>query len=105
MIRFPHAFLIFTMVFVVSCQRTRFADTRQPFPLTPVAQEIQRRGYRARESFNLPPTAWEVKTLRMRSKRLFAFKAEQPQLGSQDLFCRFALFEETYDSVADAQHR
>jgi len=41
----------------------------------------------------------------MRSKRSFSFRANQPQPGTRDYFCRFLLFEETYDSVDDAQHR
>jgi hypothetical protein len=41
----------------------------------------------------------------MRSKRSFSFRADQPQPGSGDYYCRFSLFEETYDSADDARHR
>ncbi|HEY5883612.1 MAG TPA: hypothetical protein VIT88_02950 [Pyrinomonadaceae bacterium] len=74
-------------------------------PLTPVAQEIQRRGYHVKESLIVPPTLWEVSTFRMRSKRSFAFRSDQPQSGTSDYFVRFRFFEETYDSIEDARHR
>jgi hypothetical protein len=41
----------------------------------------------------------------MRSKQRSLFRADQPQSGSRDYFCRFTLFEETYDSIEDARHR
>jgi hypothetical protein len=41
----------------------------------------------------------------MRSKRSFSFRADQPQPGTRDYFCRFLLFEETYDSADDARNR
>jgi len=88
-----------------ACNYKRSADARQSSPLTPVAEEIQRRGYHAKESLVVPLTNWEASTLRMRSKRFFSFRADQPQPGTRDYFCRFSLFEETYDSIDDAQHR
>ena len=107
-LRLPNTRVVFlTLAFVLptACHAKRSADARQPSPLTPVAQEIQRRGYHAKESLVVPPTTWETSTLRMRSKRFFSFRADQPQPGSRDYFCRFSLFEETYDTVDDARHR
>ncbi len=101
----PVAFLTLAFVLNTACQVKRSAEIRQPSPLTPVAQEIQRRGYHAKERLVVPPTTWEASTLRMRSKRSFSFRADQPQPGSRDYFCRFSLFEESYDSVDDARHR
>lgn len=105
-------FLALAFVLPIAChversteQSRRSANAEQPSPLTPVAQEIERRGYHAKESLVVPPTTWEASTLRMRSKRLFSFRADQPQPGSSNYFCRFSLFEETYDTVDDAQHR
>jgi hypothetical protein len=77
----------------------------QQSPLTPVAQEIERRGYHAKESLILSPTPWEVSTFRMRHKRSFSFRADQPEAGTRNYFVRFLFFEESYDSVEDARHR
>lgn len=99
------ACLAFALALLSGCHGKRPADSRQSLPLTPVAQEIQRRGYHAKESLVVPPTAWEVSTFRMRSKRFFSFRANQPQPGSGEYYCRFSLFEESYDSVDDARHR
>jgi len=74
-------------------------------PLTAVAQEIERRGYSAKESSIVAPAAWEVSAFRMRGKQVSSFRANQPQAGGTDYFCRFKFFEETYDSVEDARHR
>jgi len=107
-LRLPNTRIVFlTLAFVLptACHAKRSADSGQTFSLTSVAQEIQRRGYQAKESFVVPPTTWESSTLRMRSKRFFSFLADQPQPGSRDYFCRFSLFEETYDLVDDARHR
>src|SRR6266480_6373458 len=99
------AFLTLALVLTTACHAKRSADARQSSPLTPVAQEIQRRGYHAKESLVVAPTSWEASTLRMRSKRFFSFRADQPLPNSRDYYCRFSLFEETYDSVDDARHR
>jgi hypothetical protein len=99
------AFLAPALLLSTACKARRLADARQSAPLTPVAQEIQRRGYHAKETLVVPPTIWEASTLRMRSKRFFSFRADQPQPGSRDYFCRFSLFEETYDSIDDARRR
>jgi hypothetical protein len=107
-IRLPSArvsCLIFALALLFGCHAKRSPDTRRSSPLTPVAQEIQRRGYHAKESFIVPPTAWEVSTFRMRSKRIFSFRADQSSPNARDTYCRFALFEETYDSVDDARQR
>src|SRR5690349_10533531 len=64
-------------------------NVRQQSPLSPVAQEIQRRGYTAGESFIESPTAWETSTFRLRSKRSVSFRANQPQGGRGDYFVRF----------------
>ena len=41
----------------------------------------------------------------MRSKRTFSFRANQSEPGTDNYFCRFSLFEETYDSANDARKR
>src|ERR1051325_3799182 len=84
------ACLTIAAVLLSACHAKRSADARQLSPLTPVAQEIQRRGYHAKESLVIPPTTWEASTLRMRSKRFFSFRADQPQEGSGNYFCRFS---------------
>ena len=99
------ACLIIASTLLFGCHAKRSADTRQPSPLTPVAEEIQRRGYHAKESLIVSPTAWEVSTFRMRSKRFFSFRANQPLPNARDTYCRFSFFEETYDSVDDARQR
>jgi len=66
---------------------------------------MQARGYRLRKSFAKPPTDWEVSKFRMRSRVVFAFKAEQPLPDFKDTYYRFALIEETYDSGSDAEQR
>lgn len=81
------------------------ADSPQIAPLTPVAQEIQRRGYQVKKRLILSPTAWEVATFRMRSKRSFSFRANQPLPNERNTYCRFSFYEETYDSVEDAKQR
>jgi len=101
----PVALLTLAFLLPTACHAKPPTEARQPSPLTPVAQEIQHRGYQAKESQVIPPTTWEASTLRMRSKRVFSFRADQPQHGSRDYFCRFSLFEEAYDSVDDARHR
>jgi len=65
------------LTLVAGCHAKRPAAARQPAPLTPVAEEIQRRGYEAKESFIVAPTAWEGSTLRMRSKRYNQRTTEQ----------------------------
>src|SRR2546425_2803796 len=99
------AFLTLALVLTTACYTKRSADARQPSPLTPVAQEIQRRGYHAKESLIVSPTAWEISTFRMRTKRVFSFRATQPEPGTSNYYCRFSLFEEMYDSADDARHR
>src|SRR5262245_10865080 len=108
------ACLMFALAFVAGCHAkparnapgsSPTANTRQPAPLTPVAQEVERRGYHAKESLIVAPSAWEVSTFRMRNKKAFSFRANQPEPGSTNYFCRFMLFEETYDTLDDARHR
>jgi hypothetical protein len=99
------AYLIFALALLVGCHAKRSVDVRQSLPLSPVGQEIQRRGYHVKESLIAQPTPWEVSTFRMRGRRLFSFRGNQPDPGTTNYFCRFSLFEETYDSVDDARHR
>lgn len=106
MIRLPNdrvTCLIFVLALAAGCQRGN--HPLEALPLTTVAQDIQRRGYDVKESQIVSPTLWEVSTLRMRNKRYFSFRADQPQAGTRDYYCRFTLFEETYDSVDDARNR
>ena len=108
MIRLPNgrvACLAFALSLVTGCHAKRSTNADQALPLTPVAQEIQQRGYHVKESRGVTPTLWETSTLHMRSKRYFSFRADQPQPGSRDYYCRFSLFEETYDAVDGARHR
>ena len=117
MARLPNfriAYLTSVLALVVACHSSPLrnarqlsppTNTRQSTPLTPVAQEVERRGYHARESLIVPPSAWEVSTFRMRNKHAFSFRANQPEPGSTNYFCRFTLFEETYDTAGDASHR
>jgi hypothetical protein len=99
------ACLSFALALCSGCHAKPPADGQEPSPLTPVAQEIERRGYRAKESLVVPPTPWEISTFRMRNKRFFSFRADQPLPNSRDYYCRFSLTEETYDSVDDARQR
>jgi hypothetical protein len=98
-------YLIIALALVSGCHLKRSSRNQELLLLTPVAQEIERRGYRARESRAVPPTPWEVSTYRMRSKQFFSFRSEQPLPNAQDTYCRFSLAEETYDSVDDARQR
>src|SRR6478672_5813392 len=104
------AYLTFALGLVAACHSSppRNApppNTRQSSPLTPVAQEIERRGYHAKESLIVAPSAWEASTFRMRNRHAFSFRANQPEPGSTNYFCRFTLFEETYDTAEDARNR
>ena len=99
------AYLTIALALVSGCHVKRPSRSQEPSPLTPVVQEIERRGYLAKESRVVPPTPWEISTFRMRSKRFFSFRAEQPLPNARDTYCRFSLAEETYDSVDDARQR
>jgi hypothetical protein len=108
MIRLPNVqvtSLTLALMLGAGCHSKHSVTSREQSPLTPVAQEVQRRGYNAKESLIVSPSAWEVSTFRMRSKRVFSFRANKPEPGTTDYFCRFSLFEETYDSADDARHR
>ena len=87
--------LIFALALAVGCH------TKLP----PLAHEIERRGYHVKESAVVDPTSWQRSTFRMHSRRSFSFRANQPLPNAPDTYCRFTLFEETYDSAADAQNR
>src|SRR5215813_12073844 len=89
---------IFALALVGGCVSRQSALSR-------VGQEILRRGYSLKESSVVAPTSWESSTFRMRSKRIFSFRAEQPLPNQSDTYCRFKLIEESYDSPADAQNR
>jgi len=93
------------LALVAGCRSKQGLNPRQQSPLTPMAQEIQRRGYHAKESLMVSPTAWEISTFRMRTKHVFSFRANQPEPGTNNYYCRFSFFEETYDSADDARHR
>ena len=101
---------IFTIVVMLmplaACRRTRSGlPVADDSPLSPVATEIQRRGYRVVKRPIAPPTVWEASNFRMRSRRVVSFKAEQPMPNSQHYYYRFTLIEETYDSDDDARRR
>ena len=74
-------------------------------PLTPVAQDIERRGFHSITGAVVTPNAWESSTFRMRNKRVFSFRANKPFANTRDYYCRFQFFEESYDSADDARHR
>jgi len=117
MVRLPNfrvAYLTIALALVVACHSSSLrnarqssppTNTRQSLPLTPVAQEVERRGYHAKESVIVAPSPWEVSTFRMRSKRTSSFRADKPEPGTNNYFCRFSLLEETYDSADDARNR
>jgi hypothetical protein len=108
MTRSPHVRLtcVILAVVIVSCSDSQRSVTpAEQLSLTPIAQEIQRHGYHAKESHVVPPTTWEIDTFRMRFKRSFSFRADAPQTGTRDYFVRFWFFEETYDSIEDARNR
>jgi hypothetical protein len=103
--KFRVAFLIFALALGPGCHRNSSSQSREQPPLSSVGEEIQRRGYYLKESQVTAPTPWDIATFRLRNKREFSFRANQPQKGTSDYFVRFWLFEETYDSVEDARHR
>lgn len=89
---------ILALALVAGCMSRQSALSR-------VGQEVQHRGYHLTGSSVAGPTSWESSTFRMRSKRLFSFRANQPLPNRSDTYCRFKLIEESYDSSADAQNR
>jgi len=99
--------LTLLVVTLVACATHPTVDTKpDDSQLSAVAREITRRGYRVEQSSVLTPTAWEISKFRMRSKRVVAFKAEQPMPNENDIYyCRFMLSEETFDSDDDARQR
>lgn len=101
----PHVACLLLMLIMAAGCRSKPASARRMSTLSAVAQDIERRGYSAKESSIVVPTTWEVSTFRMRRKKVSSFRANKPQAGSSDYFCRFKFFEETYDSVEDARHR
>jgi hypothetical protein len=96
------AWLTIALVFLTACQSKQ---SPVGLDLTPVGQEIQHHGYHVKTGMAMSPTAWEVATFRMRSKRSFTFRADQPIANTRDYYCRFSFFEEMFDSVDDARHR
>lgn len=100
----PLAALAIAVVAICGCSAR--TQTQPEIPLSPVAKEIQARGYRAKKTYRLLPTDWEISTFRLRSRVMVAFKAEQPLPNERETYyCRFSLAEETYDSNADARQR
>jgi hypothetical protein len=89
--------LVFALALGVGCTNK--------IALTSVAEEVQRRGYHVKESASEKPTDWQKSKFRMRSKKMFSFRADQPVPNARDTYCRFKLFEETFDSAADAEAR
>lgn len=108
MVRRLHVLLICSaavLVLVAGCGAKRAPQVNQESPLSPVAQEIQRRGYRAKESRVVAPTPWEISTFRLRAKHIVNFRANEPMPNARDTYHRFSFFEESYDSIADARNR
>jgi len=85
--------LIRAFAVISGCHAKKSSNMARQAPLTPVAQEIERRGYHAKESLIVAPTPWEVSMFRMRYKRSFSFRADQPEAGTRDYFVRFLCFE------------
>jgi hypothetical protein len=83
----------------------RAAPTVDEFPLSSVASEIQRRGYRVVQRPVSSATAWEISNFRTRERHPVLFKADQPLPNSRDYYVRFSLIEETFASEADAERR
>jgi len=103
-------YLATALAFLLGCHANRASRSEAPViddsPPSPVAREIQSRGYRAEKRLVFQPTPWEVSAFRMRTKRLVAFRAEQPLPNERErYYCRFSLVEETYDSNEDARQR
>ena len=94
-----------------SCRRNhqapaeRAAQTVDEFPLSSVATEIQRRGYRVVQRPISSATAWEIANFRTRDRHVVSFKADQPLPNARDYYVRFLLIEETFVSEADAERR
>ena len=94
--------LAFALMTVVGCG----AVTQVEVPLSSVAKEIEARGFRIEKRASLPPNDWEISNFRLRIKVAVTFKAEKPLPNESDnYYCRFILFEETYDSPNDARRR
>lgn len=99
------ACLVIGFAALAACYSKQAPVTSERPALSPIAQEIQRRGYHPKANEVIAPTAWEVSTFRMRSRRLVSFRAEQPMRNTSDYYCRLSFFEETFDSIEDARHR
>ena len=102
--------LTIVLISLVGCtSRTTSPNAEPPqdaYPMSSVAREIQGHGYRAGKRLVLPPTTWEISKFRMRSKRVVAFRAEQPLPNENETYyCRFSFSEETFDSNEDARQR
>ena len=94
--------LAFALLAVVGCG----VATQAEIPLSSVAKEIETRGYRVQKRSSLPPDDWDISEFRLRSKVAVTFKAEKPLPNeTENYYCRFVLFEETYDSPNDARVR
>ena len=98
-------FIIIGVALLSGCRAERVPRSSPATPLTPVAQEIERRGYHSTSGAIVSPNAWETSTFRLRSKRIFSFRANQPFANTRDYYCRFQFFEESYDSADDARQR
>jgi hypothetical protein len=103
-------YVAMALAFLMGCHAKRPSQSEGPViddsPSSPVVQVIQSHGYRAEKRFVFQPTPWEVSAFRMRTKRLVAFRAEQPLPNERETYyCRFSLVEESYDSNEDARQR
>jgi hypothetical protein len=75
-------------------------------PASAVSLAIDQRGFAPMKRESTVPASWDVETFRMRSRRTTWFRARQPMPNERDVYyCRFRLFEETFDSESDAQAR
>src|SRR5215204_3718778 len=109
------SFVIFITVLVTlllpACRRNpeasalRATPTVDESPLSSVASEIQRRGYRVVQRPISSPTAWETATFRTRDRHVVSFKANDPLPNTSDYYLRFLLIEETFDTQEDAEQR
>jgi hypothetical protein len=94
--------LVVGLIALVGCG----VATQAEIPLSSVAKEIEARGYRVQQRSSLPPNNWEIAKFRLRRKVAVTFKAEKPLPNEREnYYCRFILFEETYDSHDEALAR
>jgi hypothetical protein len=95
---------------LVGCNSTRTGisehSTFDNAPPNRRSLAIEQRGFAPIKRELTLPTAWEVSTFAMRSKQTTWFRARQPMRNQPNTYyCRFRLFEESFNSEFDAKAR